>query len=62
MLAVESGTLELLGGYQLGNQAASGSDTVAAGNGQAHFETTTGLANRGSEPVVFLVATITPAP
>ena len=62
MLAVESGSLELLGGYQLGSQTAAGSDPVAAGSGQAHFDTTTGLANRGSEPVVFLVATITPAP
>lgn len=62
MLVVESGSLELLGGYQLGNQTAAGSDTVTAGSGQAHFDTTTGFANRGSEPVIFLVATIIPAP
>ncbi len=62
MLVVESGTLELLGGYQLGNQAAGGSDTVEAGNGQAHFDTTTGLANRGTESTVFLAVTITPVP
>jgi hypothetical protein len=61
MLVVESGSLELLGGYQLGNQSATGSDTVTAGNGQSHFDTTTGLANRGAEPTVFLAVTITPA-
>jgi hypothetical protein len=62
MLVVESGSLELLGGYQLGSQAETRSDTVPAGSGQAHFDTTTGLANRGSEPVIFLVATINSAP
>lgn len=62
MLVVESGSLELIGGYQLGSQEATRSDTLAAGSGQAHFDTTTGLANRGIEPAVFLAVTIYPAP
>ena len=62
MLYVETGTLDLMGARRLGDLEPESWKTLLAGNGLAHFETTTALANRSPEPVSVLIATIVPAP
>jgi mannose-6-phosphate isomerase-like protein (cupin superfamily) len=60
MLYVEEGSLDLSGARRLGDLEPESWATIPSGQGMAHFETTTGMANRGSEPVTFLVVTIDP--
>lgn len=60
MLVVEEGALDLIGIRGPGELVASSWKTVTAGNGIAHFDTTTDLANSSAAPVSFLIVTIEP--
>jgi hypothetical protein len=61
MVYVEEGTLDLMGARRLGDLAPVSWKSIPAGQGMAHFETTTELANGGASAVMFLVATIDPS-
>jgi mannose-6-phosphate isomerase-like protein (cupin superfamily) len=60
MLHVEEGTLDLMGARRLGDLAPESWKSVPAGQGMAHFDSTTALANGGIDPVTVLIVTIEP--
>lgn len=58
MLHVEEGTLELIGARRLGDLSPESWKAIPAGQGMAHFDTTTALANGTAEPVSVMIVTI----
>ena len=62
MLHVEEGSLDLMGARRLGDLTAESWKSIPAGQGMAHFDGTTALANRGTAPVIVLIVTIEPVP
>ncbi len=61
LLFVEEGTLDLIGVRAPGDLVPVTWSSIPAGRGLAHFDTTPEVANRSTEPVTFLVATLAPA-
>lgn len=62
MLYIEAGTLDLMGARRLGDLSPASWTSIPAGQGMAHFDATTALANSGAEPATVLLVTIEPAP
>ncbi|MFN8590312.1 MAG: hypothetical protein U0031_02540 [Thermomicrobiales bacterium] len=62
MLYVEAGTLDLMGARRLGDLSPTSWTSIPAGQGMAHFDATTALANSTAEPATVLLVTIEPTP